>query len=181
VRRSSHLSLEQLQPHLLDVPHPRTPPDMLGRQLAALPTAPIYSCSTRAAADRTQTSSASRSNASMSCSRLTAWRGAARPMCGWHAPMPIGCCASACVPSRLQPCTCTFPTPGGKRGIANGACSPRSSATNVRAYYRLPVGCTSHRMLLSTSTKQMRCCAAAAYGLRCPGRYSPSRRMKATI
>jgi tRNA (guanine-N7-)-methyltransferase len=41
VRPSSRLSLEQLQPHLLDVPHPRTPPDMLGRQLAALPAAPI--------------------------------------------------------------------------------------------------------------------------------------------
>ena len=39
--RPRRLSADQLQPYLLDVPHPRTPPDLLRRQLAEGPSASL--------------------------------------------------------------------------------------------------------------------------------------------
>jgi tRNA (guanine-N7-)-methyltransferase len=41
VPRSRRLPAEQLAPLLLDVPHPRTPPELLRQRLAALPPAPL--------------------------------------------------------------------------------------------------------------------------------------------
>jgi hypothetical protein len=188
VPRRGRLPTDQLEPYLLDMPHPRTPPAPLAEWLARVPPAVLdwaalfgngHPVEIEAgfgkglfllnASRRRPTVNFLGVEIERKYVLLTADRVARRGI-AWHVPMPIGCCAIASPAIRCPRFMSISPTRGGKNGIASVACSRRNSPINARACCGRSACCISSPMSKNISQRRMPCCSPWAPGATSPGR-----------